>query len=342
MSGQVSQPVRIPPSRQMGQLIWPGAMAAQTVYVAAKIGLADIITKGPKTAEELARETNTHPPTLRRFLRALNSLAIFSEDATGRFHHTPLSETLRSDVPDSVRAWALMLGAPFIWKSWGELHETIITGRPAFERIFGLNLFDHLTKHPDDGAIFDAAMSSQSSGLSDMLSAYDFSRFHRIVDVGGGQGELLRGILAANPALRGILYDLPSVVTGARALQAGTVGSRCEIRAGDFFDSVPEGADAYVLKQIIHSWNDEEAVRLLRNWRSAIRPDGPLMIIGAGRRTPGAPVSHAGRIAWMMLVLSPGRERTESEYATLLREAGFSLARVITRVTGSIIEAHPV
>ena len=211
MSGQVSQPGSIPPSRQMGQLIWPGAMAAQTIYVAAKLGLADIITKGPKTAEELALETNTHPPTLRRFLRALNSLGIFSEDATGRFHHTPLSETLRSDVPDSVRAWAMMLGAPFIWKPWGELHETLITGRPAFERIFGLNLFDHLAKHPDDGAIFDAAMSSESSGLSDMLSAYDFSKFDRIVDVGGGRGELLRGILAANPALRGILYDLPSL-----------------------------------------------------------------------------------------------------------------------------------
>ena len=129
MSGQVSQPVSIPPSRQMGQLIWPGAMAAQTIYVAAKLGIADIITKGPKTAEELALETNTHLPTLCRFLRALNSLGIFSEDATGRFHHTPLSETLRSDVPDSVLAWAIMLGAPFIWKSWGELHETIITAR---------------------------------------------------------------------------------------------------------------------------------------------------------------------------------------------------------------------
>jgi len=342
MSGQVSQPVRIPPSRQMYQLIWPGAMAAQTVYVAAKIGLADIITKGPKTAEELARETNTHPPTLRRFLRALNSLGIFSEDATGRFHHTPLSETLRSNVPDSVRAWAIMLGAPFIWKSWGELHETVITGRPAFERIFGLNLFDHLAKHPDDGAIFDAAMSSQSSGLSDILSAYEFSKFDRIVDVGGGQGELLHGILAANPALRGILYDLPSVVTGATALRAGTIGPRCEIRAGNFFDSVPEGADAYVLKQIIHSWNDEDAIRILRNCRRAIRPDGTLIIIGDVLKTSDKPDSNVGLMDLMMLVLSPGRERTESEYATLLREAGFSLARVISRVTGSIIEAHPV
>src|SRR5439155_26580163 len=136
MSGQVSQPVSIPPSRQMGQLIWPGAMAAQTVYVAAKIGLADIITKGPKTAEELALETNTHPPTLRRFLRALNSLGIFSEDSTGRYHHTSLSETLRSDVPDSVRAWSIMFGAPFIWKPLEALHETIIPGSPASERIF--------------------------------------------------------------------------------------------------------------------------------------------------------------------------------------------------------------
>jgi len=216
------------------------------------------------------------------------------------------------------------------------------SSRPAFERIFGLNLFDHLAKHPDDGAIFDAAMSSQSSEISDILSAYDFSRFDRIVDVGGGQGELLRGILAANPALRGVLYDLPSVVTGATALQAGTIGSRCEIRAGNFFDSVPEGADVYVLKQIIHSWNDEDAIRILRNCRRAIKPDGTLILVGDVLKTSDKPDSNVGLMDLMMLVLSPGRERTESEYATVLREAGFSLTRVISRGTGSIIEAHPI
>ena len=326
----------------MSQLIWPGAMAAQTVYVAAKLGLADIITKGPKTVEELARETRTHSSTLRRFLLALKGLGIFTEDATGRFRHTPLSETLRSDVPDSVRAWALMLGAPFIWKPWGELYDTIITGKPAFEQIFGMNLFDHLAKHTEDGAIFDAAMSSESSGLSDILSAYDFSRFKQIVDVGGGQGALLRGILAANPTLRGVLYDLPSVVAGATALWTGPVASRCEFRAGNFFDSVPEGADAYVLKQIIHSWNDEDAVRILRNCRRAMRYDGTLLVIGDVLKSSDKPDPNGGLMDLMMLVLSPGRERTETEYARLLKEAGFSLARVIPRMTGSIIEARPV
>src|SRR5205807_10557059 len=152
----------------------------------------------------------------------------------------------------------------------------------------------HLAKHPDDGAIFDAAMCCESTRVSDILCAYDFSRFDRIVDVGGGRGELLRGILAANPALRGILYDLPSVVTGATALRGGTLGSRCEIRAGNFFDSVPEGADEYVLKQIIDSWNDDDAIRVLRNCRRAIRLDGTLIIIGDVLKPSDKPDSNVG------------------------------------------------
>lgn len=332
-------------SKRMSQFIWPGAMAAQAVYVAAKLGLADLITRQPKTADELALATKTHGPSLHRFLRALITLGIFTEDEIGRFHHTPLSETLRSDQPNSARAWAIMLGAPFIWRPLGELYETVVTGRPAFERIYDANFFDHLAKHPDDGSVFDAAMSSHSTIVPAILAEYDFSRFDRIVDVGGGQGELLQAILSANPKLQGVLYDLPNVVAGARAeLQTGAIASRCEVVGGDFFKNVPEGADAYLLKQIIHSWNDEDAVKILKNCRRAIRNNGTLLIIGDVLRQSNEPDPNGGLMDLMMLVLSPGRERTEPEYNALLKKAGFALARVIPTLTSSpsIIECRPL
>src|SRR3989475_5227198 len=309
----------------MFQLIWPDAMAAQVVYVEAKLGLADMVTQEPKTARELSQATKTHGPSLGRFLRALVGLGIFTEDEKGRFHHTPLSETLRGEP---VRAWAVMLGAPFIWRPWGELYEAVVTGRPAFERIFGSNLFDHLAAHPDDSSIFDAAMSSHSTMISTILAAYDFSRFDRIVDVGGGRGELLLGILSAYPKLQGILYDLPTVVAGVPAAGTGPVASRCEVVGGDFFKRVPEGADAYVLKQIIHSWNDEDASRILKNCRQAIRNDGALLIMGDVLRQSRKPVLRGGLMDRMILVLSPGKERTEEDFRAPLEHAVFSLMRV--------------
>src|SRR5438552_11037225 len=233
----------------MFQLIWPGAMAAQAVYVAEKLGLADLIALEPKTARELSQATKTHSLSLGRFLRALVGLGIFTEDEKGRFHHTPLSETLRSEP---VRAWAVMLGAPFIWRPWGELYEAVVTGRPAFERIFGSNLFDHLAAHPDDSSIFDAAMSSHSTMISTILAAYDFSRFDRVVDVGGGRGELLLGILSEYPKLQGVLYDLPTVVAGVPAAGTGPVDSRCDVEGGDIIQMVPEAEDAYDTKTLLN------------------------------------------------------------------------------------------
>ena len=335
---QNSRPANLSPTNQMFQLIWPGAMAAQVVYVAAKLGLADLIALEPKTARELSQATKTHSLSLGRFLRALVGLGIFTEDEKGGFHHTPLSETLRSEP---VRAWAVMLGAPFIWRPWGELYEAVVTGRPAFERIFGSNLFDHLAAHPDDSSIFDAAMSSHSTMISTLLAAYDFSRFDRIVDVGGGRGELLLGILSAYPKLQGVLYDLPTVVAGVAAAGTGPVASRCEVVGGDFFKRVPEGADAYVLKQIIHSWNAEDASRILKNCRRAIKNDGTLLIMGDVLRQSSKPDPNGGLMDMMMLVLSPGQERTEEEYRALLEHAGFSLTRVIPTPGPSIIESRP-
>jgi O-methyltransferase len=324
---------------QAMQLLWPGAIAVQSIHVAAKLALADLLAGGPKTVVELAEVTKTDGVALGRLLRALSSLGIFAEDAPGGYRQTPLSDTLRSDHPQSIRRWAMMLGARFVWEPCGELHEAIRTGRPAFELVYGAPFFKYLAEHTDDAAVFNAAMSSLPAYIAAFVEAYDFSRFERIVDVGGGHGAKLLAILSANPRLRGVLYDLPAVVEGALAAQRGAVGDRCAIVGGDFFEGVPVGADAYLLSGIIHDWDDESAVKILRNCRRAIRPDGRLLLVETVL-TPSSDPSRA-LMDVLMMVLTGGRERTEAEFGSLLREAGFSLTRVIPTAGASILESAP-
>jgi ubiquinone/menaquinone biosynthesis C-methylase UbiE len=327
------------PSAQMWKLIWPGAMAAQAVYATAKLGLVDSATGEPKTAEQLAVSTKVHAPSLKRLLRALVSLGIFTEDPPDKFRPTPLGETLRKDHPSSIRAWAVFLGSPFVWNPWGALYETVTTGKTAFPRLYGQSFFDFLADHPSDAKTFNDAMSAGSSvDVKDLLASYDFSRFERIVDVGGGQGELLHGILMANPKAHGVLFDLPSAVSGVSALRTGEVSARCEVIAGDFFEKVPDGGDAYIFKTVIHDWDDEEALKILRNCRRAIKIKGRLLLIETILSTSNRPES--GLMDAMALVLG-GRERTEAEFRALLREARFSLTRVIPARNYSVIEGQP-
>lgn len=343
MSEHASQPTSVSPSRQLMQFIWPGAMAAQAIYVAAKLGLADLLTEGPRSADELALATRAHGPSLRRLLRALTSLGVFAENAAGKFHNTDLSETLRTAHPETMRAWATFLGAPFLWRPWGELYQTVMTGQPAVDRVHGTSFWAYLAEHADDAAVFNAAMTAGSEmSVPWILKAYDFSRFERIVDVGGGHGALLSGILSANPKVRGILYDLPEVVAGAVAVRTGAVAARCEIRAGDFFHAVPAGADAYVLKGIIHDWNDDDALRILKNCRRAIKRDGRLLVIELVLKRSSQPDAGQAFMDVLMLTLVGGRERAESAFRALLREAGFSLTSVIPTAGPSIIESQPL
>jgi SAM-dependent methyltransferase len=325
---------------QLMQLLWPGAIAVQAIHVAAKLALADHIAGGAKSVAELAAATNTDGTSLGRLLRALSSLGIFTEDAPGRYRQTPSSDTLRSDHPQSIRRWAMMLGARFVWEPCGALHEAIRTGDPAFEVVYGAPFFKYLGEHPDDAAVFNAAMSSMPSYIAALVEAYDFSRFERIVDVGGGHGAKLFAILSANPRLRGVLYDLPTVVAGAPAPRDAAIASRCEIVGGDFFDGVPDGADAYLLSGIVHDWGDEAAATILRNCRRAIRPDGTLLLVET-MLTPSSDPSRA-LMDVLMMVLTGGRERTEAELASLLRHAGFSLTRLIPTAGASILESRPV
>jgi hypothetical protein len=204
-----------------------GFMASQAIAVAAKLRIADLVAQGAKTADELARSTQTHAPSLRRLLQLLASLGIFAEEPVGWYRQTSLSETLRSDAPQSLRGYAIMLGSEFIWRPWGDLSKTIETGLPAFDRTYGAPVFDYLAAHPDIAGVFNAAMTSLSSvEVSTIVEAYDFSRFGRIVDVGGGHGALLYAILSANPEVSGVLADLPSVVTGALALRDAAFAGR--------------------------------------------------------------------------------------------------------------------
>jgi hypothetical protein len=340
MSGKEPGPVDVAPSMQMMQLLWPGAMAVQAVHVAAKLSLADLVADGPKTVTELAARARVHGPSLGRFLRALTSLGIFAEDADGRYGQTALSDTLRRRHPQSIRPWAMMLGARFVWEPCGALDVSIRTGQAAFEQVYGRPFFKHLAEHQDDAAVFNAAMSSVPAHIAAIVEAYDFSTFERIVDVGGGHGALLVGILSSYPQLRGVLHDLPDVVAGASAARESAMVDRCEIVGGDFFEGVPTGADAYLLRTIIHDWTDEAAVRILKNCRRAIRTDGTLLLVETVLTPSSDPASALMNL--LMMVLTGGRERTESEFRSLLREADFSLTRVISTAGASIVEARPV
>jgi hypothetical protein len=311
------------------QLIF-GGMVSQALHVAAKLGIADLVASTPQTIDELAQATKTDAGSLRRLILYLASIGIFAEDAEGKYRQTPMSDTLRSDNPRSFRGLSVLFGSDFMWRSLGELSAAVASGHSGFEQAFGTTYFEYLAKHADAAAIFNAGMTSLSSvDVSEVIRLYDFSKFERLVDVGGGQGALLHGILAANPNLRGVLMDLPSVVEGASVLRTGPVADRCEIVGGDFFQAVPAGGDAYLMRVVIHDWNDADALRILKNCQRAIRPDGKLILIDSVLKPSNQPDPGRFNDLVMLAVAPGGKERTEPEFRKLLSEAGFVLNRII-------------
>lgn len=317
--------------------------ASQAIHVAATLGIADLLEDGPRSAEELAKATGTHAPTLYRILRALASVGVFAEETDGCFGLTPPAEYLRSDMPGSVRAWAMLIGQPSFWMSWGHLLAVARNGEPAFPELYGTTVWEYLAAHPQESTIFGAAMTGLSAGVIEaVVQSYDFSGIGVLVDVGGGEGGLLAAILAANPVLRGVLFDLPHVVAGAKdRFDRAGVADRCEVVGGSFFDTVPEGADAYLLKSVIHDWNDAEAVEILRKCRAAIADTGRLLVVERVIR-PGNEPDRAKFADLYMLVALGGRERTTEEFRGLFAESGLRLTDIIS--TGSpfdIIEGVP-
>jgi hypothetical protein len=341
--GLFAPPTEQPPAVAMLQLTM-GALVSQAVSVIARLGVADVLAAGPQPVEQIAQRVGAHRSALYRVLRALGDVGVVAELENRQFALTPLSELLRSDVPGSLRGWATMVGMPFHRYPWTDLYETVLTGESAFDRVHGTKVFDYLAEHPEDAAIFDAAMTSISTNESvSIAKAYDFSRFNTIVDVGGGRGGLLAAILAANPHLQGVLFDVPTVVAGIDdELAAAEVVGRCEVVSGDFFDSVPDGADAYLLSAIIHDWDDDQAVQILRTCRAAMT-DSACMLL-AEIVLPEGPAPSIGKLAdlEMLVMTAGGRQRTEAELCALLGRAGLRLTRTIPSTSMvSLVEAVP-
>ena len=317
-----------------------GKWVAQAVSVAAKLGIADLLKEGPRDCDEMARANQVDADALYRLLRALAGAGVFVEVGDRRFGLTPIADFLRSDVPGSSRAVATMAGEDWTWRPWGQLYRSVKTGERAFDQIFSAALFDYLADNPSAAAVFDEAMTGWSMQDSVAVAeAYDFSGINTLMDVGGGHGHLLATILKANPSLRGILFDAPAVAEGAAdRIEAEGLAERCTVVAGDFFASLPEGADACILKSVIHGWNDEQAASILRNCRQAVGPGGRVLLAEMVVSPGNDP--HVGKLLDLeMLVLAGGRERSEAEFRELLAAAGFRLARIVpTRSPTYVIE----
>ena len=319
-----------------------GYRITQMLYVAAKLGLPDLLAEGPKTAEELAIATKANGSSLYRLLRTLASTGVFAERPDGTFESTALADRLRSDTPDSQRAFALSYGAPWWWNAFGELLHSVRTGETAFTRVHGTTLFEYLGGHPDAARVFNENMTAATHGLAEaMATAYDFSQVEVLVDVGGGHGALAAALLRQNPRMRAVIFDQPAVLEGTASVVREFL-ARCDLSPGDFFEAVPDGADLYLLKDIIHDWDDVRAALILQNVRRAMRPDARLLVIES-MIPPGNEPFRGKLVDITMLVLTGGRERTEPEYTRLLHGAGLRLNRAIPLKSGaSVLEALPV
>jgi O-methyltransferase/methyltransferase family protein len=323
-----------------------GLRASQALLVAAQLNVADHLAHGPLTAPELAHVTKANEAALERVMRALCALGVFAESRSGHFSLNEAGQLLRSDVPGSFRAGVLLLAGGVRLRCWSDLLETVRTGVSASERLLGMPLFDFYAAHPEESEINDDAMRAFSAAHADaLLKTVEFPEDGVVVDVGGGTGALLAAILAAHPRLYGILYDRPNVVRRARrVLSEGRVADRCAIVGGSFFDGVPRHGSVYILKQILHDWDDELAGAILRCCQQGIPPAAKLLIIERRLPEPAepGPAAEAFLSDLGMLVMTGGRERTEAEFAVLLANAGFKHLRTLaTSCPLSVFEALP-
>ncbi|HVW30835.1 MAG TPA: methyltransferase [Polyangiaceae bacterium] len=303
--------------------------AAQAVATFAKLGIADLLASGPKTAAELAAATHTDAGALHRLLRGVSSVNVLAQLPEGRFTLTPIGETLRKDVPGSTRSMIIAELAPGHWLPWGHLDESVRTGKPAAPGVLGMPVWEYYKKNAEEGAYFAEAMSGLSGmAMQAVLASYSFAGARKVVDVGGSHGAFLSAVLNHEPAAKGILYDLPEVVERARVeLEAAGVSSRVERVGGSFFESVPKGGDVYLLKHILHDWSDAECVQILKNVRDAMAPEGRVVVVEMPIDMEGPP-SPAPLLDLNMLVMLTGKERTAAEYGALFSRAGLKLAGV--------------
>jgi hypothetical protein len=319
-----------------------GYQVSQALHVLVRLEIPDRLAAGPRSATDLAAEAGAHEPSVYRLLRAVAAVGILNELPDHRFVLTELGEALRSDVPGSVTGWAAFIGRPYYWNVWARLFDGVTTGKHAFRLEHGKGVWDYRQEHPEETSIFNKAMNSSTGAVSPaVVAGYDFSTAATVVDVGGGGGLLLTQVLKANPGARGILFDLPGTVKDAKTFVAASgVGERCELVPGDFFKTVPSGADVYLLKSILHDWYDEEATAILKTIRAAARPETVLLVIEPVISGPneGAPAKFADL---NMMVAAGGRERTREEWDELFGGSGWRLDEVRPAARSSILVTRP-
>ena len=322
--------------------IMNGGHVAGAVACLAQLGIPDLIDGAPKSAEELAGQIGADPQALYRLMRATASVGILAEGPDGKFSQTPMSTVLRRNATPSLRSFAIMGGREWHGRGWSHLEYCVRTGKQALEKIYGAHIFDFLKQHPSEGQIFHDAMTELSmiDGPA-VADAYNFEGIHSIVDVAGGHGFLLATILKGNPHLRGTLYEAPHVVEGAVNGPLQPVMERCTLASGDMFSSVPPGADAYIMKHIIHDWPDDRCIQLLKACRKAVNANGRLLVVDSVIE-PGNDFSPGKFLDLQMLIFPSGCERTEKQFHDLFVAAGWQLRRIIpTAATDSIVEGIP-
>ena len=325
------------PSQQVLRMGF-GFILSQALRVIAELGITDLVAGGERSVDDLARESGANADALHRVMRLLASEGVFRETSSGRFVQTELSETLRSDRVGSPRDFVRMINSE-PYQAFGDLLYSVRTGGTAFEHCFGASRFEWLEAHPEQEALFQHAMIALSQGANEAVAeAIDFTPFKCVVDVGGGHGQLLSAILARNPHLSGVLFDrLPSIEMAKTGL--GGPLPRTEFLAGDFFKGAPEGGDVYILKRVIHDWDDERATAILRNCRNVMQPSGKVLL--AERITEQGNDPDLNKyLDIVMLGITGGVERTEREFENLLARSGLRLERVIPAGAGmSVLEA---
>ena len=324
--------------------ILTGAWVTQAVATAARLGIADLLVSGPKTAEELATAAKADPSAVGRLMRALTGLGVFAPSQGGKYGLTDLSERMREDFPGSLKHMFIAETDELHWRSWEKVADAVRTGQPRPQAVFDMPAFDYYAKNVKEGEQFGRAMESVSGFAADaVLEAYDFDGIRTLADVGGGNGSMALAVLGRYPEMRGIVCDLPYIEKqAAERIEAAGAAGRCAFEAGDFFERAPQGADAHLLKFILHDWNDEDSIRILRSCRAALPPAGRLLVIEVVVPEENRPdFSH-----WMdlnMLVMTGGKERTAAEYESLFRRGGFRLERIVpTAGPFSVIDARPV
>lgn len=316
------------PLINLKDLMW-GYRVSRAMYVVTKLGIPDLLASGPKSVQEIADVTGAHPDALLRLLRALTTKNVMHEEDNGCFSITELGAYLQTDHPQSNRSMLLMQGSPTAWEAWGHLEDAVMTGNSAFELLHDESHFDFMEKHPDELSLFQAAMTNHTAEMTlPLINVYDFSGFQQLIDVGGGQGTFLCGILQHYPHLKGILFDLPSVVNQAKSIVRQDLQGRFETVGGDMLQSIPKGADGVIMKRVLHDWDNANARRILQNCRQAITEQGRLMVIESVLKPSNQP--DPGK--WKdlnMLVMQKGLERTEADFQALFQSAGFHLTRII-------------